>query len=332
MRIEDRIKVAYREEAGVISVPALADKRARARIERLLKTKQGRSAALSRRAVKWALAGSLALLVMGFTAQYFVRIGDDRFSMEMAIVDEVKFDAHTANLVRQQLQTVRNQLAVGEKALVYSSEIESLLPDYRSKDLYYAEYVSNPYLFTDYGQWKERLADLVPQLVLPDERSSGLVFVSGKDELAFGGFVTEMDVAKRLQTEVADKGTALAWEKITRSESLFDSYTSSYKDASGDELSFTVQVNKEGSKFVSLTQARSEKLKLSDGREALYAFNDKFLYSDTNRYVSLSWVDTQAESPVLYTLGSFSLSMTKERLIAVAESMVAQQIKAKPAA
>lgn len=75
MRIEDNITVAYREEAARISVPALADRRSRARIERLLNAKQRRSAALSNRAVKWALAGSLALLVMGFTVQYFVGSG-----------------------------------------------------------------------------------------------------------------------------------------------------------------------------------------------------------------------------------------------------------------
>jgi|GEM_PF-1397416 len=332
MRIEENITVAYREEAAKISVPALADRRTKARIERLLKAKQRRSAALSRRAVKWALAGSLALLVMGFTVQYFVRIGDDRFSLEMSFTDQIRFDENTASIVREQLQTVKNQLAVGEKALVYSREIESLFPDYRSKDLYYAEYVSNPYLFTDNGQWKERLADLVPQLALPDMEEGGFVFVSGKDELALGGIVTEMDVAKRLQAEVTEKGTALAWEKITRNETSFPAYTSSYKDAGGNELSFTVQLTAEGSKFVGLTQAQPEKLKLSNGREALYSYNDKVLYSDTNRYVSLSWIDAQTDTPVLYMLGSSSPSITKEQLIDIAESAVIQVMKEKPAA
>ncbi|WP_372632073.1 hypothetical protein [Cohnella sp.] len=332
MRIEENMKVAYREAAAKLAVPTLADRKAKAAIDRMLEARPRRSSILRRRSTQWAIAGSLALLIMGFTTQYFVKIGDDRFSLEMTVNDQIRFDERTADIVRDQLQTVRSQLAVGEKALVYSQEIESLLPDYRSKGLFYAEYASNPYLFKDYGEWKERLARLVPELALPDAEKNRLVFVDGKDEAAYGGSVFEAETVKRLQAEVTEQGKALAWEKIEREEERLPAYTTSYRDAGGHELAFSVQLSGEKIKLVGLTQAQQEKIRLSDGREALYSLNDKFLYADSNRYASLSWIDTQEEASVLYTVGSSSDAVTKEQLIAVAESALSQQAIVKPAA
>jgi len=331
MRIEENMKVAYREAASKLVVPTLADRKTKAAIDRMLEARPRRSSILRRRSTQWAIAGSLALLIMGFTTQYFVKIGDDRFSLEMTVNDQIRFDERTASVVRDQLQTIRSQLAVGEKALVYSPEIESLLPDYRSKGLVYAEYVSNPYLFKDYGEWKERLVRLVPEFALPDAETNGLVFVDGKDEAAYGGSVFEMETAKRLQAEVTEQGT-VAWEKIEREEERLPAYTTSYRDAGGYELTFSVQLFEEKIKLVGLTQAQQEKIRLSDGREALYSVNDKFLYADSNRYASLSWIDTQEEASVLYSAGSSSDAVTKEQLIAIAESAISQQTIVKPAA
>ncbi|MFC4599865.1 hypothetical protein [Cohnella hongkongensis] len=332
MRIEQNLKAAYRQAAENISVPLSADRSARAKIDRLLEAKPRRSSRLRRRSLQWTIAGLLALLIMGFTAQYFVRLGDDRFSLEMSLNEQLRFDARTASLVRSQLQTVSSQLAVGEKALVYSPEIESLLPDYRSKGLFYAEYASNPYLFKDYGEWKERLARLVPELVLPDAEKNGLVFVDGKDEAAYGGSVFELETVRRLQAEVAEQGKAIAWEKIEREEEPFPAYTTTYRDAGGRELTFSAQVFEEKAKLVGLTRAPQEKIRLSDGREALYAVNDEYLYTETNRYTSVSWIDTQEGASVLYTVGSSSDAVTKEQLLALAESAISREIKEKPAA
>ncbi|MFB9274046.1 hypothetical protein [Cohnella cellulosilytica] len=328
MRIEQNLTAAYRQAAESITVPLPADRSTRAKIDRLLEAKPRRSSRLRRRSVQWTIAGSLALLIMGFTAQYFVRIGDDRFSLEVSMNEQLRFDARTASLVRDQLQTVRSQLAVGEKALVYSPEIESLLPDHRSKGIFYAEYVSNPYLFTDYEEWKGRLAGLA----LPDDGKNGLDFVSGKDEPAYGGSVFESETARRLQAEVTEQGKAVAWEKIEREKERFPAYTTSYRDAGGHELIFSAQVFEEKAKLVGLTQAQQEKIRLSDGREALYAVNDKYLYTDTNFFTSLSWIDTQEGASVLYTVGSSSDAVTKEQLLSIAESAISQEIKEKPAA
>jgi len=332
MRIEKDIAAAYREAAGKLAVPPKTDERTRARIDRWLEAKPRRTPASRRRTLQFALVGSLALLIMGFTAQYFIRIGDDRFSLEISNSDQIRFDARTASVVRQQLRSVASRLAVGEKALVYSREIDSLLPNYRDSGLFYAEYASNPYLYTNDGEWKDKMAREVPRLSIPDEGEFGLIFVSGKEEMAYGGNVYEADTAKRLQAEVLEEGKALAWEKVERSRDPYPAFTTAYADANGNELSFTVQVFSQKSKYVGLTQAQQEKIRLNDGRDALYALNDKFLYSDSNRYASLSWIDTQAEATVLYTLGSSSPSITKEWLIAVAESMTESQVREKPAA
>jgi len=320
MRIEERLTEAYREAAGRVTIPNGIDARVGRRIG--ASRSGGRRTGGRRGRTKWlVLASLLALLVMGFTAQYFVKIGDGRLSLELSVTDRIRFDPVTAAAVRDQLREVKSRLAVGEKALVYSKEIRSFLPEPWDKEMHYAEYVSNPVLHTDAGEWRARLASYVPGLLLPDEKENGLAFVNGTDEFAYGGVVLETDVVKRLNAKVEEEGETLAWEKIVRDEPLFPAYTTLYEDPAGNEIKVTMQVVAEKSKYVGLSKADQEKLVLK-GREAVFSVNDSHYFSDTNRYASLSWIDSQPDASVLYTVGSSSPSVDKEELVSIAETML----------
>jgi hypothetical protein len=84
-----------------------------------------------------------------------------------------------------------------------------------------------------------------------------------------------------------------------------------------------MQVMPEKSKMVGMTPGIQEMVALN-GQEALFVDNAHFPYSDTQRNANLSWIDTQPDATILYTVGSMSDSVTKEQLISIGESMTAQ--------
>jgi hypothetical protein len=322
MRIEEKMNDAYSKAALTLTTPGSLDARVRENYRRELARFRGAPRAPRRKAFLLVAAGVLALVITGFGVQYFSKIGDERFSVEMTQIDAVSYNAETAEVVREQLQQVKDQLQIGEKALVYSSEIKKMTLPKLSGDYYYAEYVSNPRIDLDISSWESKLADKVPQYKLPETGSNALSFVGGKEEMQFGGVVVENDVAKELHSEV-ESGKQLAWQKIVRESEAFPAYTTVYTDANGAEIYVTMQVMPEKSKMVGMTPGIQEMVALN-GQEALFVDNAHFPYSDTQRNANLSWIDTQPDATILYTVGSMSDSVTKEQLISIGESMTAQ--------
>ncbi|XID92395.1 hypothetical protein ACF3MZ_28690 [Paenibacillaceae bacterium WGS1546] len=319
MRIEEKIANAYQSAAAGLQVPGEIDARLKKTFEQSFRARVGGHGRSPRSMWKVALIGLLATVIVGFTTQYFVKIGDGRFNLELKSVERIPFDAATAETVRAQLSSVKDRLLDGEKALVYSPEIEALQPPEMHKGLIFAEYVSNPFRHTDLVLWEQTLKDGVPGYRLPTSMLNDYSFAWGEEESAFGGFVQETDVAAELQAEVKES-QSLAWRKIFRDNDPFPSYTTVYAGPDRTEIRITMQVFGEYAKMVGLANGTQEKVALN-GKEAVYGFSDKFLYSDTNRYKSLSWIDTQSEVSVLYTIGSASDLVTKEQLIAIGETM-----------
>ncbi len=322
MRIEKEVAEAYKSTALKIVSPVDIDARIKQTYEKKIqKEREKRMIKPRKRVFQVVFIAIFVLLITGFTAQYFIKLGDDRLSMELSITNDRPYDEATASVVRGQIQQVRDQLKVGEKALVYSPEIETIKPPV--KDLFYAEYVSNPYVFRDYGAWQAKLSKQVPGYKLPAQGASGLTFVGGEEEFPFGGAVFESEVVGELHSEVDDQGKELAWKKIHRSNEKFPAFTSIYKDDHQVEIKVSMQIVNQKTRYVGQGPSVAEKVTLN-GKEALYTFNDKFLYSDTNQYQSLDWVETQQDFSIVYSIGSSAESMTKEKLISIGENLVAE--------
>jgi hypothetical protein len=320
MRIENRLADAYKREAMDINSPKELDDR----IMKMYEKQAHKERVVSMRTKKnrmmvFALVGVIALMITGFTVQYVMKLGDDRVSLEYSTV-EISYDPALANVVRDQIQQVKEQLEVGEVAYAYSKEIAKLTPNI-SDDILYAEYVSKPYLFEDLEEWKKMLSDKKVRYKLPDTESENLFFKNGIEERAFGGLINQLDIASELQNDVKLSGGELAWKKIEPNHRvLHPVYTTLYEGDNQEIVSVMMELVLEETKIVSTTNVSQEKVSMN-GLEAHYSETDKFIHSDTNHYQSLIWVETLDEMSMVYTIGSPSEDMTKERLISIAESM-----------
>ncbi|QMV42762.1 hypothetical protein [Cohnella cholangitidis] len=322
MRIEQQLTEAYHAAALDMTSPAELDERIKNTHEK--QTGRKRKTTSSKRTLQIVFIGLLALMIMGFTARYFITLGDDRFRMEIEVnAGQTEYNESLAGQVRAQLEQVKAQLKVGEKALVYSPEIAAITPEPPSggEGLPYVEYVSNPVVYENYAGWQAKLSERLPEFRLPAEETNGLKFKGGEEELPFGGTIFETDVARELQSEVNDEGKDIAWRKIVRENSAWPAYTTIYNDAERNEIKVSMQIIAQRTKMVGLAQAVNEKVDLN-GTEALYTLNNRFLYSDTNQFQMLSWIETLQDVTVVYSVGSSSESVTKERLIAIGEGLV----------
>lgn len=319
MRIEKHLADAYQAQAMEIYSPKELD----ARIRRLYEEQAQRERKVSmgtkkNRIVIFALVGLIALMITGFTVQYMMKLGDNRISLEY-YASEVSYDPAIASVVRGQIQQVKEQLEVGEVAYVYSKEIAELTPNL-SDDLPYAEYVSNPNAVEDYEVWKATLSGKKLIYKLPDTGSGHLSFIGGIEGRPFGGLVNQLDVASELQNKVKLSGGELAWEKVESNHEMFPVFTSLYEDEFQEVVSVMMEPVTENMNQVIMSEASHEKVMIH-GQEANYTEVNKFLYSDTGHYQSLVWVETLDEMSIVYTIGSTGEQMTKERLIAIGESM-----------
>ncbi|MCD9020347.1 hypothetical protein [Cohnella silvisoli] len=322
MQIEKQLAEAYKLTALEIKSPLEVDAHIVLMYEKQMKKERGNAMRPTRKKVlQIALIGLLVLVITGFTAQYLNKLGDERFSMEFFGSDQRKYDEATASVVRGQMQQIQSQLKVGESAIVYSHEIEEITPT--SKNIPYAEYVSNPYVYTDFKAWKTKLRQHVQPYKLPAEGINGLTFVGGEEEMPFGGVITQLEVIRELHSEVNDEGKEIAWRKIEPDKEAFPVFTSVYKYDNQDEVKVSMQIISQKIKVVGPGRALQEKVTLN-GQEALYTFNKKFLYSDTNQYQSLDWVETLPDISIVYSIGSSAKSMTKEKLISIGESLVTE--------
>nr|WP_306220325.1 DUF4367 domain-containing protein [Cohnella sp. WQ 127256] len=100
----------------------------------------------------------------------------------------------------------------------------------------------------------------------------------------------------------------------------FPVFTTLYRDGHQDVIKVSMEIIKQKMKFVGVVDGTQEKVTVN-GQEALYSASDKFLYSETNEYQSLTWVETLEDKSVVYSVGSSGKQITKEKLVAIAESM-----------
>lgn len=319
MRIENDIAEAFKTKAMEITSPEELDARIAGLYEKQVKREREMTmGSKKKRMILFALAGLIVLMITGFTVQNMIKMGDERISLEYVASANLNYDPAIGSIVRGQLQHIKDQLEAGESAYVYSNEIGGLRPSLG--DLPFAEYVSNPYIFKDYEEWQAKLNEKNPDYKLPMTAQGSLAFVGGKEEYPFGGMIDQPEIVRQLEEEVKISGKDLAWKKIIRDKEKFPVFTSVYKDMNQEEVTVTMEVFTERVKKAGISEDSHESVTIN-GEQADYSVSEKFLYSDTNRYQSLIWVDTLEEMSIVYSIGSSGEHMTKDKLISIGESM-----------
>jgi hypothetical protein len=319
MQIDNQIAEAFKTKAMEITSPEELDARIIRRYEKQAQRERERTMQpKKKRILVMTIVGLIALMIMGFTVQYMVKMGDDRISLEYYASGNRSYDPINGSIVRGQLQQIKEQLKVGESAYVYSHEIAKLTPNLG--DFLYAEYISNPYVVEDYEMWQQKLGEENADYKLPVTVLESLTFVGGEEEFPFGGVINQREIVDQLQDEIKVSGKNLAWSKIERDRTEFPVFTSVYRDENQEEVKVSMEIFTDKVKKVGRSVGTHERVMIN-GTEADYFFNNRFLYSESNEYQSLVWVETLEDKSIVYSIGSSGKHMTKERLISLGESM-----------
>ncbi|MBD3920593.1 hypothetical protein H8B09_17650 [Paenibacillus sp. PR3] len=340
MSIPEQLKQAYEQQAESINPQLEPDSKLLSRFARHA-AKQGRrraSTIVQLRTHAWttrplfmkiAIGLTVLALVSGFADYIWVRISDDRVNIQYSEGINRALDASMLSEFRSELQQVQNQLDVGEAALVYSSSMGKLIPGMASMPFII---VSNPHVIADIAAWRNVLKQEVGDYKLPSEQlpDNRLTFIGGKREGVSGPDMTSTDMTllEELKTDAkkAPAGSSanrFAWRvRPTQEEGgpLIRSYTAMYTDAQHHPIDVSLQLAKEQVHMRLIASGAEQSVEVN-GSKGVYLRTEPFIFSETNQYQTIQWLETHDDVTIIYSVGSASAEVSKEQLLAIAASM-----------
>ncbi|WP_156926677.1 hypothetical protein [Cohnella panacarvi] len=226
--------------------------------------------------------------------------------------------------IHQRLVDVQSQLGNGESAVVYLPEIIRIFPEVKGMELLL---VSNPEAATNYEEWDKTLTGRDGNVRRLPNGALGLDFVRGQKESYFGGAISPeaLKLLPEMKSESEAHGSTDVWRRVDEfTDMSFPTLTSIYRNPSGDEIFISTQwFNQKGGLRSVMGATELEKIEV-DGIEVQYRLEEPFIFTETNRLQSLQWIETFDDRSLLYTVGTPSLTMTKEALIAVMKGLQAR--------
>lgn len=340
MSIPEQLKQAYKQQAESMNPQIEPDSKLLAQFAHQA-AKQGRrrtSTIVQSRRHTWtrplfmkiAIGLTILALVSGFADYIWVRISDDRVNIQYGGGINRALDASMLSVLRSELQQVRGQLAPGEAALVYSLSMGKLIPEMASMPFIA---VSNPIMVKELDAWKIILKQEVGDYSrLPSEQSmdNPLTFIGGKREGISGPDMTSTDM-KLLQELKADAEKAptgssanrFAWRIRPAQEEagpLLRSYTTMYSDARHHQIDIGLQLATEQVQMRLIASGAEQSVEVN-GSKGVYLRTEPFIFSETNQYQTIQWLETHDNVTIIYSVGSPSAEVTKEQLLAIAASM-----------
>lgn len=291
--------------------------------------------------LKLAIGFTVLALVSGFADYIWIRIGDGRVNIQYSEGIHRAMDASMLSSLHAELQQVRSKLAPGESAVVYSSKFSKLVPEMTDIPLIS---VSNPIMIDELDAWKSILDQEVGKgykLPQPQMLDFPLIFVGGKRGGVYGPDMTSSDV-KLLQELKAEAETSaqaraseqskttsgrpvdqFAWRvrnEQQAADSPIRSYTARYNDAQHNVIDVTLQLVKEQVEMRLIASGAEQTVEVN-GSKGVYLRSEPFIFSETNQYQTIQWLETQDNVTIIYSVGSESIGVTKQQLLAVAASM-----------
>mgnify|MGYP001251309397 CR=1 FL=1 len=324
MSISDQLVEQYRAKAAGIKAPANQRQVYRELFERQQAMKSTR--VVRRRPLLLIGLAIVALVVIaGFTSYTWVHYGDDRVKVEYSQTTGEALSIEQSKPIYQRLANVQAQLASGETAVVYLPEILRFYPEVKGMELLA---VSNPTATTDYEAWDNTLVDRDENVKRLPKETLGIEFVRGIEESYFGGAISPeaLKLLPEMKSESEANGGTDVWRRVDPFTDLpFPIYTSIYRNTSQEEIFISTQWFDQKGGIKGVTGATElEKVEVN-GITVQYKLEEPFIFTNTSRLQTLQWVETFEDRSLVYTVGTSSLTLTKEDLIAVLKALQSEQ-------
>jgi hypothetical protein len=329
MSIENRLAHELKRQGESIHCPVIV----RIQVEQLFdqrfsnkRSYDTRSSVKSRRRYSQALLVTLSILLfsgIAYASTLLYQMNAGNFSFSVSSNAQMNINSQEAQLIQEQMNQVRQQLAVGESALIYMP----LLSQHKLPPLIK---VTQPQAYTDLAEWRNQLDRGLSSSKLPDKLPEGFAFAEGRMELPVGG-ISPNELHDNLETLKKKANGSIAWHKITSSGSEPQALAEwkipnlVYRNAKGEHIEIYYQLipNSEKEKAIHVeTQQMDQVDKMNlNGIDAYYSENKHSFLSPTCQSKALTWMGQENGRIVMYSVVSESVDVTKQDLVYMAEHM-----------
>lgn len=326
MSIEEQLKEEFKHNSKNMVCPPTIDLRVmNACREQMLEKKGVQPMKRRGKLYKSIMLILVIAVVSGFTYAGRTLLFEEtkgNMTMSAAKLEEFKLSKAQLEGINEARNEVKAQLNVGESAVLYLTELERvtstpLIP------------VSQPEVNEDLDSWRTVLMGRQFDVLPPVSLLESYRFAGGMEASPFGdlwGTDTDMETLKKeMKDESEASGKDMVWRMTQAPSSLpMLSYTTTYRNAQHETLYLVMDTALDSTIKVELVTPPSTKYEKLDlnGHSAHYFSNDAYLYNDNHFYQEISWMSEKEGRAFIYRIGSDSPSMTKEKLMEAAQSLI----------
>jgi hypothetical protein len=333
MSIEQRLTDELKRQGKSIQCPAAVGIRTEQLFDQRFsgKLSTGNLTSVFARPRRYSQAVIIALCLLLFSGIAYAstllyQLNDGSFSFQVSSNTHKTLDDQQAQVVRERINQVRQQLASGESAMVYVPELNKLkLPPLVK--------VNQPLSYTSIEGWLQQLVGSAGAYKLPDKLPEGFAFTEGRTVLPIGAINADIlrDNLETLKKQSKDGTAGITWKKFDADGTHAQSFGAQdipnliYQNAKGDQIQIYYQLIPDSEK-VKTVQAQItgieqvEKVSLN-GKEAYYSVNNHAFLSPSNQSQALTWIGQDNGQIVLYSVLSESVGVSKQDLVFTAEHM-----------
>ena len=144
-------------------------------------------------------------------------------------------------------------------------------------------------------------------------------FSAGLEGFGQDGFVTPEGL--KVMEELQHSGKQVAWKKVENPTFPFKGMTTFFTSANGEKIFLTYDIMKPGMAIKATGNNEHFHISKIGGKDVYYSENSHFL-SATEKMKEVVWSAGSADKPINVHLGTESLEITKEELLAAAEEVI----------
>ncbi|MFF2480985.1 hypothetical protein [Paenibacillus sp. NPDC058071] len=316
----------YKLQASKIQPPTGHEQRIRQMYDKQFNNRSRARGIRSSKLYKAAVVSLIVAVVSGFTGYYYLKISDERIDIRYNQSASTAFDTAESARTYGVLSEARDQLAVGETAIVYVPELAKRFPGHEEMALIA---VSQPEPIVDHEAWKtvvsEQIAGNEPIPLTVGEWT----FDRGQKQAPYGGNIdiAQQHLLQELKQESASKNGAAAWKKApwTKDDPFPNVLTAFYRNGSQTELYVSVTIIEQNTEQrINSSLLESEELNL-EGVRAYYLRTEPFMFSKSNKLQEVTWVESRDNYSLIYSVGSDSDAIEKTELESLAHELVQKQ-------
>ncbi|WP_028553063.1 hypothetical protein [Paenibacillus sp. UNC451MF] len=325
MSIQNQLKSELQQYAGQMTFPRELDGRVERVFNAYAAKKQRRTFLRDSKRARIALIAACILLFSGvaYASNLLYTMQTNKVQLEVSKNAAVQLPDSLNEQIRGTFREVRSQLSPGEAAVVYVQPLEQ-------RKLPAVTMLVHPAAYTDIQHWKQQVEQAGTQLKTPTVLPQGFYYVRGELQPLVGMLDAESyaKYEKKLKQQAKETKQTIVWQKAEAPSISADGFYSPgliYANTHNDEIEVRYQLLPASEEHMDLKlttgdKTTGEKVSVA-GKEGYYTVNPQSIFTDNGAARDVSWMDSVDGRTILYHVMTSSANVTKDELLAVANSL-----------